>query len=217
MPTEMESTTTWEKIKEIIEKKLDELTKRYFNKDIIEFSPPSPLTLRTYELIRPWLIQETKYENYIKPEEGEWTPQNLTKEVIEQLILEAQKAKPHSFSCYEFKDETGGAAILTKDGQIFHGSHIDMGVNGNSHAAEIALSNGLTKINNYKSVKKQKEFVAIAIIPTNEKFSRVLHTSTIDFLHIFNPDMKVFLATINGSYKEIILRDYHGRINAYWW
>ncbi len=201
------SDCTWAKLKALIEEKLNPKLIEHFRKDVKDLVASHILTKKTFNLLKPWLVNETEEQNYIQPTDGIWTPGNLTADAIEQLIVEAQKVKIHAYSGFVFHSHMRGAAVLTKNGNVFYGSQIETGKLGIERicAENIAINAAITHTNTGNAIVKQKEIVAIAVITITKP---VVCVPCRSFLYSVNKDMKIIIAKTDGTYKIHTANEY---------
>ena len=130
----------------------------------------------------------------IKAEE-KFTPKNITKEISEKLILEAQRARTYAYAPYS--KFFVGCAILTKNGKIYSGCNFENAAYGSTICAErVALAKAVSSENSGVSFQKNRDIVAIAVVLKN---SGCPCGSCRQSLYEFNPDMLVIMADIDGK------------------
>jgi cytidine deaminase len=119
-------------------------------------------------------------------------------EQIKQLIKKANEALKFSYSPYS--NYPVGAAILTKNGQVFTGTNIEnatypAGICAERAAVATAVSVGV------------HEFEAIAIVSKDENNHPYPCGICRQTLHEFSPNMKVIIAKSENDYEEYCLSE----------
>ncbi len=118
--------------------------------------------------------------------------------IFNALLLEAQKARTHSYSPYS-KFQVG-AAILLKDGTIVHGCNVENAAYGSTICAErTAMVNVVSKINRGIRFEKTKQIVAIALVLRG---GGTPCGSCRQMLYEANPNMYVVKSDIDGTDKN---------------
>ncbi|MFT4412674.1 cytidine deaminase [Fredinandcohnia humi] len=117
---------------------------------------------------------------------------------IEELIVEAKKARELAYVPYStFKV---GAAILTKDGKVYHGCNIENAAYSVTNCAERtalfkAYSEGDTKI------------AAIAVVADTERPVPPCGACRQVMSELCQKDTKIYLSNIKGDMQEITLEE----------
>ncbi|MGI6644259.1 MAG: cytidine deaminase [Bacilli bacterium] len=116
------------------------------------------------------------------------------------LVLEAKKAMANSYSPYS--NFPVGAALVTKDGQVFHGANIENAAYGLSMCGE---RNAI--FNAYNHGIKKDDIVAIAVIGNTEMPISPCGSCRQVMSELLTPDCKVILANTKGDTKVLENRD----------
>ena len=168
----------------IIKKRLFEDLKYIKNKNEVL----SPLA---FEMLKSWStdlqIPLAKIENF--------DPNNITREVKEKLIIEANRARTAAYAPYS--NFHVGSAILTKSGNVYSGCNFENAAYGSTICAErSALANGVVAENRGLSFQKDCDIVALALV------IRGLGSpcgSCRQSLYEFNPNMLIIMSDIDGE------------------
>lgn len=111
----------------------------------------------------------------------------------ESLIEEAKKAK--EFAYVPYSTFAVGAALLTKEGDIFHGCNIEN--------ASYSLGNCGERTAFFKAVSEgNTEFSALAVVADSERPVPPCGACRQVMAEFCAPDMLVLLANMNGDVKE---------------
>ena len=118
----------------------------------------------------------------------------------EQLIEKAKEARALSYSPYSnFKV---GAALLTKDGQVFLGANIE---NSAYSLCMCAERNAL--YNAYMHGYKKEDFVALALAADTDKPCSPCGACRQVISEIFPEDAPIYMANMNGSVQETTIKE----------
>ncbi len=114
----------------------------------------------------------------------------------EELINEAKKARELAYVPYsKFKV---GAAILTKDGKVYHGCNIEN--------AAYSVTNCAERTALFKAVSEgDKEFAAIAVVADTERPVPPCGACRQVISELCGRDTKVFLSNLKGDVQEITI------------
>jgi len=114
----------------------------------------------------------------------------------EELINEAKKARELAYVPYsKFKV---GAAILTKDGKVYHGCNIEN--------AAYSVTNCAERTALFKAVSEgDKEFAAIAVVADTERPVPPCGSCRQVISELCGRDTKVFLSNLKGDVQEITI------------
>lgn len=114
------------------------------------------------------------------------------------LIAEANKAREKAYVPYsKFKV---GAALLTKDGTVFHGCNIENAAYSMCNCAErTALFSAYAN--------SQKEFTALAVVADTPGPVSPCGACRQVISELCPKDMKVFLANLKGDIQEITVEE----------
>ncbi|MEH7379914.1 cytidine deaminase [Bacillus sp. JJ1533] len=116
----------------------------------------------------------------------------------EELINEAKKARERAYVPYsKFKV---GAALLTKDGKVYHGCNIEnAGYSATNCAERTAL---------FKAVSEgDKEFTAIAVVADTDRPVPPCGVCRQVISELCPPDMKVYLSNLKGDVQETTITE----------
>lgn len=124
------------------------------------------------------------------------TSKKLDSSIKEKLILEAQRARTFAYAPYsEFHV---GAAILTKDGNIYSGANFENAAYGNTICAErAAIAKAISSINRGVSIQKNEDIIAIAVVIRGGGGSPCGNCR--QALNEFNPNMLVIMSDIDAE------------------
>lgn len=117
---------------------------------------------------------------------------------IEELIVEAKKAREKAYVPYsQFKV---GAALLTKDGKVYHGCNIENAAYSVTNCAERtalfkAYSDGV------------KDFTAIAVVADTERPVPPCGACRQVIAELCPPDLKVYLTNLHGDIQELTIAE----------
>lgn len=117
---------------------------------------------------------------------------------IEELIVEAKKARELAYVPYStFKV---GAALLTKDGKVYHGCNIENAAYSATNCAERtalfkAYSDG------------DKEFTALAVVADTERPVPPCGVCRQVIAELCPSDLKVYLTNLKGDIKELTVAE----------
>ena len=118
----------------------------------------------------------------------------------EQLIEKAKEARALSYSPYSnFKV---GAALLTKDGQVFLGANIE---NSAYSLCMCAERNAL--YNAYMHGYKKEDFVALALAADTDKPCSPCGACRQVISEIFPEDAPIYMANMSGSVQETTIKE----------
>jgi len=114
----------------------------------------------------------------------------------EELINEAKKARELAYVPYsKFKV---GAAILTKDGKVYHGCNIEN--------AAYSVTNCAERTALFKAVSEgDKEFAAIAVVADTERPVPPCGACRQVISELCGRDTKIFLSNLKGDVQEITI------------
>ncbi len=200
MTIEEQRQLTWHIFENTIIKQLEsDAISRSF-KDDLEYikSQETYLNKKTFEILKQWSLDNDKPIEYIQPNDSTWTEENITNEVKDKLIIEAQKARTHAYTPYS--NFQVGAAVLTKSGKVFHGGNTENAAYGSTICGERnAIVTTVEKINRGTSIVDNREIVAIAIVLRGGGSPCGMCRQ---MLYESNPSMKVIMSDINGKYIE---------------
>lgn len=114
----------------------------------------------------------------------------------EELINEAKKARELAYVPYsKFKV---GAAILTKDGKVYHGCNIEN--------AAYSVTNCAERTALFKAVSEgDKVFAAIAVVADTERPVPPCGACRQVISELCGRDTKVFLSNLKGDVQEITI------------
>ncbi|WP_010678163.1 cytidine deaminase [Bacillus timonensis] len=114
----------------------------------------------------------------------------------EELIDEAKKARELAYVPYsKFKV---GAAILTKDGKVYHGCNIEN--------AAYSVTNCAERTALFKAVSEgDKEFAAIAVVADTERPVPPCGACRQVISELCGRDTKVYLSNLKGDVQEITI------------
>ncbi|MFD1781254.1 cytidine deaminase [Fredinandcohnia salidurans] len=114
----------------------------------------------------------------------------------EELINEAKIARELAYVPYsKFKV---GAAILTKDGKVYHGCNIEN--------AAYSVTNCAERTALFKAVSEgDKEFAAIAVVADTERPVPPCGACRQVISELCGRDTKVFLSNLKGDVQEITI------------
>lgn len=120
----------------------------------------------------------------------------LTKKLISQLILEAEKTKLKAYSPYsKFRV---GASVLCKNGEVFTGCNVEnLSYSLTNCAERTAIFNAVANGNN--------KIFAIVITSDNKNFTTPCG-ACLQVISEFSNDAKIILATCNGKIKITSLK-----------
>jgi len=115
-----------------------------------------------------------------------------------QLIEEAKKARELAYAPYsKFKV---GAALLTKNGEIFKGCNIEN--------AAYSMCNCAERTALFKAVSEgEKEFVAIAVVADTNRPVPPCGACRQVISELCPKDMKVILSNLKGDLQELTVQD----------
>ncbi len=116
----------------------------------------------------------------------------------ETLIQEAKKARERAYAPYsKFKV---GAALLTKDDQVYHGCNIENAAYSMCNCAErTALFKAYSDGN--------KEYKALVVVADTERPVPPCGACRQVISELCNPDMEVVLTNLNGDVQETTVQD----------
>ncbi|HEY9577081.1 MAG TPA: cytidine deaminase [Pseudobacillus sp.] len=116
----------------------------------------------------------------------------------EQLIKEAKIARERAYVPYsKFKV---GAALLTKDGEVFHGCNIEN--------AAYSMCNCAERTALFKAWSEgAKEFAALAVIADTERPVPPCGACRQVISELCTPEMKVILTNLQGDIEETTVRE----------
>lgn len=110
---------------------------------------------------------------------------------IQELIEKAKEARKYAYVPYSRFPV--GAALLTKDGEIYTGCNVEN--------ASYGLANCAERTAVFKAVSEGKrEFKAIAVVGDEKALSFPCGACR-QVLYEFGPDMDVIVANLEGAYK----------------
>ncbi|MEH7224520.1 cytidine deaminase [Bacillus sp. JJ1566] len=116
----------------------------------------------------------------------------------EELINEAKKARELAYVPYSsFKV---GAALLTKEGKVYHGCNIEnAGYSATNCAERTAL---------FKAVSEgDKEFTALAVVADTDRPVPPCGVCRQVISELCQPDMKVYLSNLKGDIQETTINE----------
>ncbi|WP_438824213.1 cytidine deaminase [Bacillus sp. JJ1562] len=116
----------------------------------------------------------------------------------EELINEAKKARELAYVPYSnFKV---GAALLTKDGKVYHGCNIEnAGYSATNCAERTAI---------FKAVSEgDKKFVAMAVVADTDRPVPPCGVCRQVISELCQPDMKVYLSNLKGDVQETTINE----------
>ncbi|MEH7384073.1 cytidine deaminase [Bacillus sp. JJ1521] len=116
----------------------------------------------------------------------------------QELINEAKKARELAYVPYSsFKV---GAALLTKDGKVYHGCNIEnAGYSATNCAERTAL---------FKAVSEgDKEFVSMAVVADTDRPVPPCGVCRQVISELCQPDMKVYLSNLKGDVQETTINE----------
>jgi cytidine deaminase len=117
--------------------------------------------------------------------------------MIQELIAAACKAREGSYSPYS--KFAVGAAVQTRDGQIFTGANVENASYGLTVCAErIAIFNAVTHCN--------RDIVAIALVTEVEELASPCGACR-QVMAEFGVDIKVIIANTTGKYIETTVQE----------
>jgi cytidine deaminase len=112
-----------------------------------------------------------------------------------ELIAKAKEARELSYSPYSnFKV---GAALLTKDGQVFLGSNVE-----NSSYPLTMCAERNASYNAYMHGYKKDDFVALALCANTEEPCSPCGACRQVMSEIFPSDAPVYMSNLKGNFKE---------------
>nr|WP_077618845.1 cytidine deaminase [Bacillus sinesaloumensis] len=116
----------------------------------------------------------------------------------EQLIKEAIKARDLAYVPYSsFKV---GAAILTKDGKVYHGCNIEN--------AAYSVTNCAERTALFKAVSEgDKEFSAIAVVADTDRPVPPCGACRQVISELCGPDTKIYLSNLKGDVQEVTVEE----------
>ncbi|WP_065409012.1 cytidine deaminase [Pseudobacillus wudalianchiensis] len=116
----------------------------------------------------------------------------------EQLIKEATIARERAYVPYsKFKV---GAALLTKDGKVFHGCNIEN--------AAYSMCNCAERTALFKAWSEgEKEFAALAVIADTDRPVPPCGACRQVISELCTPDMKVILTNLQGDVEETTVKE----------
>ncbi|KMY54790.1 cytidine deaminase [Bacillus sp. FJAT-27231] len=116
----------------------------------------------------------------------------------EQLIKEATVARERAYVPYsKFKV---GAALLTKDGKVFHGCNIEN--------AAYSMCNCAERTALFKAWSEgEKEFAALAVIADTDRPVPPCGACRQVISELCTPDMKVILTNLQGDVEETTVKE----------
>ncbi|HZG71094.1 MAG TPA: cytidine deaminase [Chondromyces sp.] len=116
----------------------------------------------------------------------------------QQLITEAKKARERAYVPYS-KFQVG-AALLTKDGQVFHGCNIEN--------AAYSMCNCAERTALFKAYSEgEKEYAALAVIADTARPVPPCGACRQVIAELCPPDMKVVLSNLKGDIKELTVEE----------
>ena len=117
---------------------------------------------------------------------------------IEELVNEAKKARELAYVPYStFKV---GAALLTKDGKVYHGCNIEN--------AAYSVTNCAERTAVFKAVSEgDKEFAAIAVVADTERPVPPCGACRQVISELCQPDTKVYLSNLKGDLQETTIAE----------
>ena len=118
----------------------------------------------------------------------------------EQLIEKAKEARALSYSPYS--NFRVGAALLTKDGQVFLGANIE---NSAYSLCMCAERNAL--YNAYMHGYKKEDFVALALAADTDKPCSPCGACRQVISEIFPEDAPIYMANTNGLVQETTIKE----------
>ncbi|WP_449537016.1 cytidine deaminase [Ferdinandcohnia sp. Marseille-Q9671] len=117
---------------------------------------------------------------------------------IEQLIEEAKKARELAYVPYS--NFNVGAALLTKDGKVYHGCNIEN--------AAYSVTNCAERTALFKAYSEgDKEFAAIAVVADTERPVPPCGACRQVISELCQSDTKVYLTNLKGEIQEISIED----------
>ncbi|NGX49398.1 MAG: Cytidine deaminase [Candidatus Anoxychlamydiales bacterium] len=155
------------------------------------------LSSKSFNMLKQWAEKtQTTISNIHLPDNKKLTPDNLDDSIKEKLILEAQRARTFAYAPYsEFHV---GAAILTKDGNIYSAANFENAAYGNSICAErSAIAKAVSSENRGMSIQKNSDIIAVAIVIRGGGGSPCGNCR--QALYEFNPDMLVIMSDIDAE------------------
>ena len=155
------------------------------------------LSLKSFNMLKQWAEKtQTRIPKIYLSDDKKLTPDNLDESIKEKLILEAQRARTFAYAPYsEFHV---GAAILTKDGNIYSAANFENAAYGNSICAErSAIAKAISSENRGMSIQKNSDIVAIAIVIRGGGGSPCGNCR--QALYEFNPDMLVIMSDVDSE------------------
>ena len=117
-----------------------------------------------------------------------------------ELISKAKEARTLSYSPYS--DFAVGAALLTKDGQVFLGANIE---NSSYPLCMCAERNAL--YNAMMHGYKKEDFIALALIANTEEPCSPCGACRQVISELFPEDAPIYMASINGKIKETNVKE----------
>ncbi|MDR4888982.1 cytidine deaminase [Fredinandcohnia sp. QZ13] len=116
----------------------------------------------------------------------------------EELINEAKKARELAYVPYsKFKV---GAALLTKDGKVYHGCNIEN--------AAYSVTNCAERTALFKAVSEgDKKFAAIAVVADTDRPVPPCGACRQVISELCQPDTKVYLSNLKGDIQEITINE----------
>lgn len=120
----------------------------------------------------------------------------ITREIEEKLVQKALEARGKAYAPYsEFKV---GAAVLSKDNQIFTGCNVEN--------ASYGLSNCAERTAIFKAVSEGvREFTAIAIVCGTDNYCSPCGACR-QVITEFGDDIKVIMANVKGEYEVVSIQ-----------
>ncbi|MBO8137122.1 MAG: cytidine deaminase [Desulfotomaculum sp.] len=114
-------------------------------------------------------------------------------ELIQELIKEAAKAREFAYAPYSnFKV---GAALLTKDGKVYHGCNIEN--------ASYGLCNCAERTALFKAYSEgEKNFEMLAVIADTDRPVPPCGACLQVISELCRPDMKIIMANLKGDINE---------------
>jgi len=155
------------------------------------------LSLKSFNMLKQWAEKtQTRMPKISLSDNKELTQDDLDDSIKEKLIIEAQRARTFAYAPYsEFHV---GAAILTKDGNIYSAANFENAAYGNTICAErAAIAKAISSINRGISIEQNADIIAIAIVIRGGSGSPCGNCR--QALNEFNPDMLVIMSDIDAE------------------
>ncbi len=155
------------------------------------------LSRKSLNMLKQWSEKtQIKTSKIDLAEDKKLTKESITSAIKEKLILEAQRARTFAYAPYS-KFHVG-AAILTKNGNIYSAANFENAAYGNTICAErSAIAKAVSSENRGVSLQQNADIIAIAIVIRGGGGSPCGNCR--QALNEFNPNMLVIMSDVDGE------------------